>query len=300
MEGYRQSEEYYQHFSKKGWAIEKIGSTNVQLKRIPWVGSIVVIKRCPENPSLTEIEDYSIHNKALLTIVDLAIATEDSNYTELEKLFISKGFNDIDLFLSPTKTSYIDLSRSESELLAGFDGEICRSIRINFDNHIVFKTTSGIGNFYPLLLEAAHRGNYYIQNQQDWTDKWKPFGDQIRSIFAYLDGELVGGNMSIIKSPFASGLFLPTTELGRSKKVAASLIWEGFKQAKNAGCVSFDLDGLYDERYKSPKKWLGLTAFKKQFGGHDVGFMHPKVKIYSKYIKPFERFIPLWMFILQA
>lgn len=286
MVDYRQSEEYGRYFSKKGWLVENVGETLVLIKKIPWIGSIIKIQRCSGEISLVEIEKMARKNRALFVVIEPDIKTEDAYYTKLEQIFKLSGYKDLNYFLSPTKTAYIDLSKSEENILSSFDKDILRSLIRNLKKDISFRLSSNLEEFYSLLDEAGKRRNFSVQSFSDWRDQWGSFGRQTPIILAFLDGELLGGNMFLIKPPAAFGLFLPTTEYGRSTRIAASLIWEGLKLAKSHGCTSFDLDGLYDVRYKSPKKWRGVTTFKRKFNGHEVEFMRPKVKVYAWYLKP--------------
>ena len=286
MADYRQSEEYSQYFSKKGWIVERIESTLVLIKKIPWIGSIIKIQRCCADVPLAEIERITKKNGALFVVIEPDIKTEDTGYTPLEQIFKLNGYKDLNFFLSPTKTAYIDLSKSEENILSSFDKDIRKSLRRNLKKGISFRLSSNLEEFYSLLYEAGKRRNFSVQTFSDWKDQWGSFGRQAQIILAFADGNILGGNMFITKPPVAFGLFLPTTEYGRSTRIAATLIWEGLKLAKRDGCTSFDLDGLYDDRYKSPKKWRGVTTFKRKFNGHEVEFMRPKVKIYSWFLKP--------------
>ena len=170
--------------------------------------------------------------------------------------------------------------------MSSFDPEIRRSLKKNLKKNISLRTTDHFDDFYALLSESGHRRHFFVQTLADWQDQWGSFGSQARVILADLDGKLLGGNMLLVKPPLAFGLFLPTTQSGRGHQIAATLIWAGLKLAKSCGCTLFDLDGLYDDRYQSPKKWKGLTAFKRKFNGHEVEFMRSKIKIYAWYLKP--------------
>ncbi|MBU1132833.1 aminoacyltransferase [Patescibacteria group bacterium] len=296
MEDYRQSEEYCRYYSKKGWTEKRVGSTRVLIKKILWLGSLIKIQRCSANTPLVELEKLAKKNRALLIVMEFDVTTGDACYAELEESLSLCGYKDLNLFFSPTKTTYIDLTKSEEIILSSFDQDIRKSLRRNLKKNISFRLVSHIEEFYSLLYEAGHRRNYFVQNLHDWKDKWGSFGNQVQVLLAYLDEKLLGGNMFIINPPIACGLFLPTTEYGRCNRIAATLVWEGLKLAKKSGCTLFDLDGISDERYKPKKNWRGITTFKRKFRGREVEFMHPKVKIYSRYLKPLERLGLFWMF----
>lgn len=300
MEDYRQSEEYSQYYSNKGWNVEKVGNTRVLIKNIPLIGSFIKIQRGSANTSLVDIDNYAKRNKALLVVIEPNIKTEDARYKSFELELTNYGYNNLNIFLSPTKTTYIDLNQKEEDILASFDQDIRKGLRKNTHKNITFKIVKDIEEIYSVLHEAGHKQNIFIQTLDDWKNKWGLFGDQIQVILAYLDGTLLGGNMFTIKPPVAYGLFLPTTELGKENKIAATLIWEAVKLTKESGCTQFDLNGLYDDRYNLPKRWQGLTAFKRKFNGREVEFMHPKVKVYSKYFKPLGWLGLFWMFFADS
>ena len=258
------------------------------VKKIPGLGSIVKIQRCGADISLDEVDRIAKKSRALFVAVEPDIKTEDPHYAQLEAAFKSSGYKDWDFFLCPTKTSYIDLTRNEDDILASFDQDVRKNLKNNQLTNITFVPVSNIEDFYSLLCDAGHRRHFNVQTFSDWVDRWKPFGDRVQVILAYQENKLLGGNMFVINVPTACGLFLPITALGKHDHIAAPLIWEGLKLAKSSGCTVFDLDGLYDERYKAPKKWLGLSEFKKKFRGHEVEFMHTKVKLYAWYLKPLE------------
>lgn len=287
MAHYRQSEEYNQYLAKNGWVIERVGSTLVLIRKIPFLGSIIKIQRCPTDIPFAEIEKLAKAYRALYVIIEASTKTEDANYPTLEQAFKADGYRDLSFALCPTKTSCIDLTKSEASLLAGFDRDIRRCLKRNSEKGITTRVTESAGELYPLLREAGRRRHFFVQPPADWQSQWGSFGKNAKIILAYQNGELLGGNMSLIKPPLGFGLFLPTTEKGKRAHVAPTLVWEGLKLAKAAGCTSFDLDGIYDARYGSPKKWLGLTAFKRKFRGHEVEFIPAKIKIYAWYIKPF-------------
>ncbi len=296
MEDYRQSEEFCQYLYKRGWVSEQVGSNRILIKKIPWLGSIIKIQNGSADTSLSDIDIIAKSHKALLVVIEPCTTTEDARYVSFEKELKLAGYKDLNLFMRPTKTTYIDLTKSEEAILASFDQDIRKNLNTNLSKNISFSTVTNIEEIYSLIYDAGHNLNYFVQSLQKWKDQWEPFGNQVKVILATLDGKIIGGNMIVIRSPLAFGLYLPTTEIGRSTHVAGSLIWEGLKLAKKNGCTTFDLNGLYDERYKLPQAWKGLTAFKNKFKGHDVEFMRAKVKLYSGFLKPVESLGLLWMF----
>jgi len=300
MGDYRQSDAYCEYFSKKGLVTDSIGATRALSKHVPLIGTVIRIQRGSANTPIADIDAFAKKHSAAMLFIETDGVSESALYAKDVAEFTRLGFTDINFFLSPTKTTRINLLESESAILAGFDRDIRKHLKLNSEKGITFKTTDCMEEFYNLVTEASHRGKYFVQPFSGWKNKWSPFGNQVRFILAYLDGKLLGGNMFTVQPPYAFGLSLPSTEFGRNHQISATLIWEGLLCAKSLGCSEFDLNGLYDERYKAPKKWLGLTAFKRKFRGHEVEFMHPKIKVYKWYLKPLEKLGLLWMFFVDA
>jgi len=282
---YRQSEEYCRYFLNTGWRIERAENTKILVKGVPLLGNIIKVQRCDKVP-FAKIEKLATTERTLFAIVESAATTKDINYSEIENDFKNCGYKNLKLRLCPTKTAYIDLTKGESEILAGFDENIRKTIKHNQNSGVTVTIKNSFEEIYPLLQEAGKRRHFFVQSYAAWKKQWGEFGDQTKVILAYKDGKLLGGNMSLMTAPSAFGLFLPTTAVGRSSKIAATLLWEGLKTAKASGCETFDLEGIYDDRYQAPKKWLGLTKFKRKFKGREVEFIPAKIKIFAWYFKP--------------
>ena len=62
-----------------------------------------------------------------------------------------------------------------------------------------------------------------------------------------------------------------TDKNARKELVQYKIVWEGILWAKKRGAVTFDFEGIYDERFPN-KKWKGFTHFKKSFGGSEIKF----------------------------
>lgn len=280
--------------------MEEVGSTSVLIKKFLLLGSIIKIQRGSADISLEALDTLAKKYKAFATVLELNVEAGDDKNVELEESLKTFGYQDVDLFFSPTKTSFIDLTQSEEEILSGFDEDIRKSLRMCHEKNINFKSVEKIDEFYKILHEAGHDRKFFVQNSGDWKVKWGAFGNQEKIILAFLDDKLLGGNLFLINPPSSIGLFLPITELGRHYRIAAPLIWEGLKVAKQAGCTAFDLDGLFDERYNLPKNWEGLTAFKRKFNGREVEFIKPKVKVYSKWVGALLKLGLLWVFFVEG
>jgi len=207
MDDYRQSEVYCQYFSKRGWATETVGSTKILIKKIPFLGTILRIQRGPSSNSLVDIDNFAKKNKALMIFIESDIKTENADYKEFDKTFKLLGYKNINLFLSPTKTTYIDLSKSETAILASFDQDIRKQLKRNSKKNISFKVyvtdsrvpIGGLKDFmeqYPEVIKrvsvAKKTRNVIeanIENIDFWAGKFNGV-DYEREILQYTESEL--------------------------------------------------------------------------------------------------------------
>lgn len=286
MADYRQLAEYNRYFAKRGWLVEKAGAAVLLVKKIPLLGSVIKIKRCPPEIDFAAIEKAAEKHKALVVKIEVDIRDGERGCARLEEDFSQQGYVNSRFVFCPTKTAYIDLSLSEEELLASFDRDVRRHLKRSRDNGIKVERQTSLTNFYALLAAAGRERHFVVQKHQDWQDQWGALQKQALVVLASKDGEWLGGNFSLLVPPRSYGIFLPLTAAGRKAGAAYPLLWEGFVGAKERGCQSFDLEGLYDKRYGQPQEWRGLTAFKRKFRGQEREFMRAKVKVRSWYLKP--------------
>jgi lipid II:glycine glycyltransferase (peptidoglycan interpeptide bridge formation enzyme) len=247
---------------------------------------VIKVERCPPDVSFEEIEKVAQKHKALVVKIEVDIRAGEVGYARLEKEFRRYGYVNSRFVFCPTKTVYVDLTKSTEDLLAGFDRDVRRHLKGNNAKVIKVERQTSLEDFYALLARAGKERHFVVQKHQDWRDRWGVWSKRAVVVLASKNGELLGGNFSLLIPPTAYGIFLPLTAAGRQAGAAYPLLWEGFKMAKERGCHLFDLEGVYDARYGQPQEWRGLTAFKRKFRGQEKEFLPAKVKVRSWYLKP--------------
>jgi lipid II:glycine glycyltransferase (peptidoglycan interpeptide bridge formation enzyme) len=101
-------------------------------------------------------------------------------------------------------------------------------------------------------------------------------------IHAYFDNQVCAVAFFLIAGDTITGYVNGSTEVGRKKSALNLVLWEGMKAGKQKGCLWFDFDGIFDDRYPGQKEWEGFTRFKKGFGG-----------VERTYIGSFTKWFPL-------
>lgn len=281
----RQSPEYTKYIESIGWQSEKLGEGNVFIKRFPLIGSLIKIQRIEPPILFDKIETLAKKHHAFQIIIELSLphfppsqpdplpTSHPHNYRPLKSPFI------------PTKTLILDLKQTEKKIFASFSKNKRRDIRIAEKNHLVIKEGSP-QDFVQLKKKTLWKKRILpLGTEREVLPLVKAFGDKYKIIVAYPSTTLdnrqdpVAGTLLLFHNKTAYYWQAAATEKGKKLLAPTILLWEAIKLAKRKGCATFDFEGVYDERFPQNKSWLGFTHFKKGFGGKEIVFPPPLIKI---------------------
>lgn len=236
--------------------------------------------------SIIKVQRFPVLDEAVLQKIVVTGKKYHAFYTKLEPLSLltdgqpsllkKYGFKADQWPLSVTKTLVIDLTLSLDELLAKFskDGRYC--LRQAENNRLDVKTSQGTelqGDFYKLFSETAKRGRFWAPSIKEIQNKVECFGNNVYLFMAYKENHAVAGAMVFKVGTTAYYLHAGSNAEGQKFEAPYLLMWEVIKKTKELGCTKLDLEGIYDERFKSAtKNWQGFTTFKRKFGGEEVVF----------------------------
>lgn len=275
---YRQLPQYNQYLVGQGWRIEHLGATALLLRRFPIIGTILILKRGDPKTSVEAIEQIVTQHQAALVKLDFDIDYRTPEAETLKTSLLSRGYYLSRLPFCPTKTIKIDVSLPLETLLEQASSDVRRYLRKNEKENFLIRHDQTIDDFYPLLQKASKIHRYFLPSLNNIKKQWEAFGPNLQVITGYKDGQLLGGAMVVCQNAQASGIYMAFNEMGLSCHLPYSMMWEAVVVAKNAGCRVLDLDGVYDERFKAPVSWKGLSVFKKKFGGVEVEYPGTYVK----------------------
>jgi len=279
MQDLRQSQEYAHYLEKIGWEIVKIDGVNIFIRQLSFLGSIIKIQR-PEKLNLSEVDSIAKKYKALFGIKE-----------ELEK----HGFKKNHSPLLCSKTIQIDLIPSEEKIMAQMKKDARYEIR---------KAQN-----YPLQLIELDDLNLFRKTWRKLAkrERWVPPVHYLTSlkeafnthaIFVVVKNKetekILGGVTIVIDNQTAYYYYAFSSSDGKKLGVPYFLVWEAMKMTKSSrgrsasgrkkGCKVFDFEGIYDERFPI-KSWKGFTHFKRSFGGEEVEFPGPLIKVYNPILK---------------
>lgn len=189
--------------------------------------------------------------------------------------------------LQPRRTTILDITKPEEQLLAGMHEKTRYNIRLaeRKEVHITpllyNDASSDFAVFWKLLEETAKREGFHTHTKE-YYEKLAGIkrGENISNelFFARYNGTIVASALvNFYKDP-VTGVRHATYLHGASSReyrevMAPHLLhWRIMRDAKQRGCATYDFWGI-DE-----KKWPGLTRFKLGFGGTIVEYP-PSVEI---------------------
>lgn len=292
MKDLRQSPGYARFMASKGWGVESLPATPLPqqssrgkrestifayLRRIPFVPlSVMKVQRFDRLPDLEALRRLVWRRRVVSvtlepgTIVGLSM-------TELDWLLTGRGFRPSRWPFLPSKTIRIDLTPGEDDLLGAMRKDARASIR------------KARGAFSVQI--ASHEDRLQIERFQEF---WLRHGkgsilglSELRALFmsfrgdAFLvlaashSGTLLAGAVILHFERCAYYTYAATSALGRKALTGYLVVWEAMREARRRGCTSFDLEGVYDQRFPLLKRWRGFSAFKEKFGGEVFSYPPP-------------------------
>ncbi len=255
MSDLRQAPEYAQWMRAIGWQVEK-GAFIKKIPLLPW--TFIKIQR------QRWTADYEIIAKKYRA-VQIKLEPDWSDKTDYQAL----GFKPDKTPLLPTKTIWLDLTKSENQLLKEMHSKTRYNIRKNKQVVRICRgketSQAALRKFYEIYKANAKKQKFWGLSFNNLKWLLVCFGEK-----AWLLTTNEGGLIILIHDKVVYYSHNGATQAGKRKFVPTILTWEAIKLAKKLGCKKFDFEGIADSRFPITKKWQGFTRFKKSFGGIEV------------------------------
>lgn len=259
MNDIRQSTQYAKYLSEIDWIVENHAGTNYFIKRIPIIGSVLKIQR-PDEIRIGKIKELAKNHRAFQIIIEPK--------TELDaKYLASIGFRLSKNPYLPTKTLYLDLTKSSQSIFRYFKKDCRYAIRKNKKVKIVNHEFGELAKFREAWKHAIG-WKRYVPPLEHLKALKKSFKKD--SLFLTTND---GSSGAIFLQADGIGYYWQafTNDKGRKSLYQYKIVWEGILWAKKKGAKIFDFEGIYDERFPN-KSWLGFTHFKKSFGDNGISY----------------------------
>jgi FemAB family protein len=194
------------------------------------------------------------------------------NLVEGELNTISLSLLNLGALATPYFTQFIDLSLSEEERK--------RSLRksykslINWGNNNLDIEVLDSDNVTWDKIDAMRRLHIEVAGRETRSEKsWERQYEGIKksegfAVFATLDGQLVSATLFFYNMQNCSYAVAVSRRELFAKPISHALLWRAMSYAKNKGCRYFELgEQLYPNQGNPSEKELGITKFKRGFGG---------------------------------
>lgn len=180
--------------------------------------------------------------------------------------------------VQPPDTVVLDLTMDEETLLEGMKQKWRYNVRLGEKKGVEIRSLtgrdaadSGIETFYELYRETAGRDGIAIHGKDYYRDLFLaaaegPFPADLRLYIASHEGTALAAIVVLFAGSGATYLYGASSNEKRNLMPAYALQWRAIRDAREAGCPSYDFYGIPPSDDPS-HPMHGLYRFKTGFGG---------------------------------
>lgn len=270
---------------RKAWGNEtvRVEGNLLTLHKIPFLGKVAIFEKgsMPSGEMLEELTNYGRENGFIFIKLEpnyvvkkdsMACADEDKTTNLLRKYGAIPGKT----LFTPT-TFWIDLTRSEDDILKSFHSKTRYNIRVAQRNGVQVQEDSSskaFEKYLELMRETVERDKFYAHteryhrlmwqflNQQPTTNNNQPIAHLLTAKY---QGEIVTAWILFAYDGFLYYPYGASTHKFKNIMANNLMMWEAIKFGKKLGLKTFDLWG------REPGK--GFTKFKEGYNPGVVEFL---------------------------
>ncbi|ORC38374.1 peptidoglycan bridge formation protein FemAB [Marispirochaeta aestuarii] len=175
----------------------------------------------------------------------------------------------------PADTVFIDLSRSEDELLDRMRAKTRYNVRLAQRRgvEVISADRTRLDTWYDLYRETCSRnginlhGRFFFRAVADAATAFDDNSADMELLVARADGEDLAAMFLVSTGKRATYLFGASATKKRNLMPTYALQWEAIQRAKHKGCREYDMFGVSPSADKAHPMY-GLYRFKTGFGGY--------------------------------
>jgi len=201
----------------------------------------------------------------------------DKGFEEVKEFLLANGCRQGKSLFTPY-TFWIDLTRSEEELLAGMKSKTRYNIRVAQRHGVKVQEDSSdkaFRTYLALLRETTKRQGFYAHTLDYHKKMWEtlhPAG-MAHLLTATYQGKVL---VTWILFSFNGVLYYPygaSSSKHRNLMASNLVMWEAMRFGRNLGLKRFDLWGCLGPDPDPNDPWYGFHRFKEGYGGNLVEFI---------------------------
>ncbi len=262
---------------------------------------------------LDDLEGYARRTGAVLLKVDPDVvlgtgipgeeeATEDPVGAQVVRDLTARGWRFSPEQVQFRNTVWLDLTRSEEEILAAMKQKTRYNIRLAARKGVVVRVAEegDLDLLYRMYAETAARDGFVIRPREYYLTVWRTLwaAGMAEPLIAEVEGEPVAAVVIFRFAGRAYYFYGMSTGRHRNKMPTYLLQWEAIRRARAAGCTVYDFWGapeVFDER---DPMW-GVYRFKAGFRGQVVRTLgawdYPaRPALYTLFVRGVPALLALW------
>ncbi len=221
---------------------------------------------------IAEVKKLDERDRVIFLRVEPAIEESDNNQKILQSLGFKKNRP-----VQPQTTLALNLKNKEEKLYEEIDKDTRYAIRVALKRGVeILKVESleerleKFDEFWEIFEETNRRHGLKIYSKRYYQEIFSLSGNCRSKVFLAKAGDKTVSVALVIHFAKSAVYSLAASRAGYGKLNAPSLLlWRAILDAKASNLDIFDFWGI-DEKNK---KWLGITLFKKSFGGRVVKYI---------------------------
>ncbi|MFC1600664.1 lipid II:glycine glycyltransferase FemX [Patescibacteria group bacterium] len=260
----RQTSKYAKFMESIGWIVERKNGVNYYIKKFPLVGSFVKIQR-PEMIDYPCIRDLVHRYRAFQVVIEPKNTSHKSSV-------ISHRFRQSRIPFIPAKTIYIDLKKSQKQLLKEMHHKTRYNIKVAIKRGVKTVISKDIERFAEFWQKCAKKQRgMFLSQKNEISQLYKTFDKNADLVFTLYSNKLIAGILVIHADKISYYMYAASSGEGKRLSAPTLAVWEAIRISRKRGSKTFDFEGIYDKRFPL-NSWKGFSRFKKSFGGKKIKY----------------------------
>lgn len=174
----------------------------------------------------------------------------------------------------PEATRIVDLSLSETEILAQMHSKGRYNIKVAEKNGVRVEETRDTAAFAALMAETSARDGFRAPSRAQFEAFLRAVpGSFLLLAYAEAAGaKPVAGLLGAVWKQCGIYYYGASAYEQRALMAPYALQWAAMRRCKAAGCVRYDLLGVAPPDAAADHPWVGISGFKEKFGGSVVTY----------------------------
>lgn len=255
-----------------------LGVANVLIHRLPLGHSYWYVPRGPVGGKMKDEYEKLRIEEAISKVVEQA-RKAGAMFARIELPYTTGDVGEIEnarhvKSTQPQDTLYLDLSKSEAELLAQMHEKTRYNIRLAQKKGVLIRKgmKDDLAHFWRINQETTTRDEFTSHGRPYYVQMFSQLpANMIHLYLAEYEGQVIAANLAIHYGDTATYLHGASSNVSRNVMAPHLLQWQQIQDAQRAGLRWYDFWGVAPSD-DSSHPWAGITRFKKGFGGQVVHF----------------------------